>query len=135
MAPSPVPGLASRAQAVSGQGRSLDREVLWGKDAIWERRLLHQGDHFPLQNVREEVSVAEPLTRTRVSNLQALIGWQHLPLSSAWRSTSVQRQSSSESGALWGLKDRVRTRRWSGFPGPKMAFYALPSPTSNADAS
>lgn len=32
VAPSPVPGLASRAHAVSGQGRSLDREVLWGKD-------------------------------------------------------------------------------------------------------
>lgn len=62
---SPVPSWASRAQAVSGQGRSLDLETCCGVKtlAIWER-LLHQGDHFPLQKVREEVSIAEPLTRT-----------------------------------------------------------------------
>lgn len=120
---SPVPGLASRAQAVSGQGRSLDKEMLWDKDTchLGEATTPRRPFSSPESQGKSEHSRA-PHPHPAAPTSKHLFLWQHLTLSSPWRSTSVQRQSSSESGALWGLKDRVSTRRWSGFPGRRWLF-------------
>lgn len=103
------------------------RDVLWGKDTchLGEATTPRRPFSSPESQRRREHSRAPhppPVSPTS----KCLFLWQHLRLSSLWRSTWVQRQSRSESGALWGLMDGVSTRRWSGFPGAKTAFYVPP---------